>query len=106
MVVSGGCASSIMMSDSGPLTNNAFYTEIHCEAKSYHEWTFQIEIGEQLLAMGDNGQLCDLERDLVDRPVVVIQKISVVSILIKRYRELSHLHILCFINISKELLYN
>ena len=72
-----------MMSDSGPLTNNAFYTEIHCEAKSYHEWTFQIEIGEQLLAMGDNRQLCDLERDLVDRPVVVIQKISVVSILIK-----------------------
>lgn len=95
-----------MMSDSGPLTNNAFYTEIHCEAKSYHEWTFQIEIGEQLLAMGDNRQLCDLERDLVDRPVVVIQKISVVSILIKRYRELSHLDILCFINISKELLYN
>lgn len=96
-----------MMSDSGSLTNDAFYTvEIHCEAKGYHEWTFQIEIGEQLLAMSDNGQLCDLERDLVDRPVVVIQKISVVSILIKRYRELSHLHILCFINISKELLYN
>lgn len=96
-----------MMSDSGSLTNDAFYTvEIHCEAKGYHEWTFQIEIGEQLLAMSDNGQLCDLERDLVDRPVVVIQKISVVSILIKRYRELCHLHILCFINISKELLNN
>lgn len=79
-----------MMSDCGSLTNDAFYTiEIHCEAKGYHEWTFQIEIGEQLLAMSDNGQLCDLERDLVDQPVVVIQKISVVSILIKRYRELS-----------------
>ena len=90
MVVSGGCASCIMMSDCGSLTNDAFYTiEIHCEAKGYHEWTFQIEIGEQLLAMSDNGQLCDLERDLVDQPVVVIQKISVVSILIKRYRELS-----------------
>ena len=96
-----------MMSDCGSLTDDAFYTvEIHCEAKGYHEWTFQIEIGEQLLAMSDNGQLCDLERDLVDQPVVVIQKISVVSMLIKRYRELSDLHTLCFINISKELLYN
>ena len=90
-----------MTSDSGSLTNDAFYTvEIHCEAKGYHECTFQIEIGEQFLAMNDNGQLGHLERDLV------IQKISVVSILIKQYMELSHLHILCFINISKELLYN
>ena len=69
-----------MMSDSRSLTNDAFYTvEIHCDAKGYHECAFQVEIGEQFLAIqkfgnkgrafkisNDRGQLGHLERDLVD----------------------------------------
>ena len=108
-----------MMSDSRSLTNDAFYTiEIHCEAKGYHECTFQVEIGEQFLAMqkfGNKGRAFkDFERSRTTRssrarprrPVVAIQKISVVSISIKQYREFSRLYILCFININIELLYN
>lgn len=49
---------------------------------------------------------CRSSRVRPHRSVVVIEKISVVSILIKQYRELSRLYIVHFININKELLYN
>lgn len=68
------------MSDSVSLPNDAFNTvEIYCEAKGYHECPFQVEIGEQFLAMqkfgnkgrafkisNHRGQLGHLEPDLVD----------------------------------------
>ena len=78
MVVSG-CV-RIMLSESECLANNAFKTvAIYCEAKGYHDCTFQVEIGERFVAMqkygtkgrafeilNDRGQLGHLERDFID----------------------------------------
>ena len=72
-----------MMSESLSHPNNPkndFSTvEIYCVAKGYHECTFQVEIGEQFVAMqkngtkgrafkilNDRGQLGHLERELVE----------------------------------------